>query len=594
MGKMTYEHLGMMIMDKVQTYSENKALQFQENNAWKSLSYGKFGRQIQSLAAALIKAGIQRGQTVAIYSANRYEWAVTDFACILIGAISVPIYATNTRDQARYIIEESGIKLIFVGDETQYRNCAFMQSEGIELQIVSYNREIDIDPSSSTYFTNFIAVEDDPQAELEIENRMKAIQQDDTSTIIYTSGTTGNPKGVMLTHANLFHQLACVDANFNVTNLDTSLCFLPLSHVYERMWSYYVYYKGAVQTYLEDPKRVIETMQEVKPTAMVSVPRLYEKIYATVMNRQEGASFLKKLLFNQALKTGTDYNTRLHKGRSISMGLQLKYKLFDKLVLSKVRNIVGGEKNFFSAGGAPLEKSIEEFFFSCGLLICEGYGLTETAPMISYNTPSHFKFGTVGKIVPNCEVRIAEKGEIQVKGPQVMKGYFNNPEATSEVIIDGWLKTGDVGEFDEEGYLKITDRIKDLIITSGGKNIAPLHIETLIGKDFFIDQIVAIGDKRRFVSALIVPAFEGLEIWAKKEGLTYANTEELTQHPKVLELYRNRINSNSDPLAHYETIKKFILLPEPFTVEGGEITPTLKIKRKNINQKYKALIDTMY
>ncbi len=591
---MKYDHIGQMITEKIAEYSNNTALRFKDKDAWKTLTYAEFGDKINRLACALIKANVQRGDKVAIYSHNRYEWAVSDFACILAGAVSVPIYATNTKEQAQYIVKDAGIKLMFVGDSTQYENVAAIQSEGVSIQIISYDSSIKIDPVIASHFDEFIQIDSTDTYTAELKTRQGEINRDDMTTIIYTSGTTGNPKGVMLSHGNLFHQFAAVDANFTVSNKDTSLCFLPLSHVYERMWSYYVYLKGAVHTYLADPKLVIETMQEIKPTAMVSVPRLYEKIYAAVMNSQENASKIKKMLFSKAIKVGAEYNTLFYNKQSIGPGLKFKYKIFDRIVLSKIRAVVGGEKNFFSAGGAPLEKTIEEFFLACGLLVCQGYGLTETSPMVSYNTPGAFKFGTVGKLVPDCEVRIADNGEIQVKGPQVMLGYYNNPEATAESIVDGWFKTGDVGEFDSDGYLKITDRIKDLIITSGGKNIAPLNIETLVGKDFYIEQIIAIGDKRKFISALIVPAFEGLEEWARKKKIQYSSTKELIDHPKVTDFFRKRIDLHSKLLAQYETIKKFKLLRKPFTMEAGEITPTLKLKRKQINEKFKALIDSMY
>ena len=591
---MNYDHIGQMITIKIAEYGDNLALRYKQNDSWASLTYKEFGEQIKNLACAMIKGGVKKGDSVGIFSANRYEWAVTDFACILAGAVSVPIYATNTKEQAQFIIKDAGIKLIFAGNDFQYRSLAAIHSEGVPLQIVSYERELEIDASFTTPFETFKDVEDQSEYISEMNHRSGQIKIDDVTTIIYTSGTTGNPKGVMLSHGNLFHQFEAVDANFKVTSGDTSLCFLPLSHVYERMWSYYVYLKGAVHTYLEDPKKVIETMQEIKPTAMVSVPRLYEKIYASVMNSQENASALKKLLFKSAIAVGTKYNNRSFRNKPTGLGLRIEHKFFDMLVLSKVRAAVGGKKNFFSAGGAPLEKSIEEFFLACGLLICQGYGLTETSPMVSYNTPNNFKFGTVGKLVPNCEVRIAENGEIQVRGPQVMKGYFNNPAASAEAIVDGWFKTGDIGEFDEEGYLKITDRIKDLIITSGGKNIAPLNIETLVGKDFYIEQIIAIGDKRNFISALVVPAFESLEAWAHKKKIQFQNNEDLINHPHVIAFFRERIDHHSQKLAQYETIKKFKLLSKPFTMEGGEITPTLKLKRKQINEKFKALIDSMY
>jgi len=591
---MKYTHIGQMMTGKIAEYGDQTALRYRAGEKWESLSYAEFGSKIKRLACALIDAGIQRSDKVGIYSANRYEWAVSDIACIMVGAVSVPIYATNTTEQAKYIIQDAEIKLIFAGNDSQYQSLATIHGEGVAFQIIAYDQKTKLDSTIAQQFDAFLQIECTPTFDKELKARQSEIKSDDLTTIIYTSGTTGNPKGVMLSHANLFHQFEAVDANFEVSSSDVSLCFLPLSHVYERMWSYYVYLKGAIQTYLEDPKQVIETMQEVKPTAMVSVPRLYEKIYAAVMNNQESASPLKKKLFQAALKTGTDYYSRSFTSQSIPTGLKLKHKLFDKLVLSKVRGLVGGNKNFFSAGGAPLEKTIEEFFLACGLLICQGYGLTETSPMVSYNTPGAFKFGTVGKLVPNCEVKIANSGEILVKGPQVMLGYYNNPEATAESIVDGWFHTGDVGEFDGDGYLKITDRIKDLIITSGGKNIAPLNIETLVGKDFYIEQIIAIGDKRNFVSALVVPAFESLEAWAHKKKIQYSSTDELIKHPEVTEFYKKRIELQSKLLAQYETIKKFKLLDKPFTMEAGEITPTLKLKRKQINKKFKALIDSMY
>jgi len=312
------------------------------------------------------------------------------------------------------------------------------------------------------------------------------------------------------------------------------------------------------------------------------------------MNAQENAPAFKKRLFGKAIETGTAFHIRKSEKRPVSPWLFLKFRVLDKLVLSKVRDLVGGSKNFFSAGGAPLEKSIEEFFFACGLLICQGYGLTETSPMISFNTPDAYRFGTVGRPVPDCEVRLSDEGEVMVKGGQVMKGYYNNPGKTAKAIVDGWFKTGDIGVFDPDGFLRITDRIKELIITSGGKNIAPQHIETLVGKDYFIEQIVAIGDRRKFISALVVPAMEALETWARDKGITWSSVEDLINRRDVLALYRKRIDMNSETLARFETIKKFTLLPRPFTVETGEITPTLKLKRKKISEKYFSLIEAMY
>jgi long-chain acyl-CoA synthetase len=590
---MPFENIGLMLQARMAEFAEETAARFKIGADWNSLTYAQFWEEITALATAMTHNNMQQGDNVAIYSPNCYQWAVADYAMAISGIVSVPIYATNTKDQAAYIIKEAGIRLIFAGSNEQYKNLTQIRREGVPLKIVVFDRSVKIDTDEDSYYDAFL--KQPTTAEISgIEETLHGIKADDTTTIIYTSGTTGDPKGVMLTHRNLFHQLEAVDANFDVSAKDTSLCFLPLSHVYERMWSLYIYYRGATNTYLDDPKKVIETMQEVKPTAMVSVPRLYEKIYATIMNRQEEASGFKKKLFACAIATGALYQKKRQHGETISLKLKLKHKMYDKLVLSKIRAVVGGDKNFFSAGGAPLEKAIEEFFFACGLLICQGYGMTETSPMISANTPDDFKFGTVGKVVPNCRVKIADNGEIMVKGPLVMKGYYRKPEATAETIVDGWLKTGDVGEFDKDGFLRITDRIKDIIITSGGKNIAPLRIETLIGKDFFIEQIVAIGDKRNFISALIVPAFESLEAWAKRKRIEYTSTDELVEHPHVIEFFKKRIDLHSKFLASYESVKKFKLLPKPLTMEDGEITPTLKLKRKQINEKFKALIDSMY
>ncbi|THB81475.1 MAG: long-chain fatty acid--CoA ligase [Desulfobacteraceae bacterium] len=585
--------IGRTILDKINTYGSSKAVQYKADTGWESLTYAQFGDKIMRLASALIQAGVNPKDRVGIYSSNRYEWALTDFACTFIGAISVPIYPTNTAEQARFIINDAEIKILFTDKAYQYDNICTIKPDLPDLKVVSFDSALTLDASFAQSFDTFIDIDTAP-FEPQIRERADAVQPEDTLTIIYTSGTTGNPKGVMLTHNNVFHQFRAVDPKFRFAQGDISLCFLPLSHVFERVWSYFVFIKGAVNTYLEDPKQIIDTLQEVQPTAMVSVPRLYEKIYAKIMNGLETASPVKKTLFEKAIQNGDIYYNKLHHNEPIPFGVNLKHKILDKLVLSKIRAAVGGNVRYFIVGGAALEKTIEEFFLSCGLLICQGYGLTETSPIICFNTPDQFRFGTVGKPAPECEVRIGDHGEVQVKGLQVMKGYYNNPQKTAEVMDDGWFRTGDVGEFDKDGFLKITDRIKDLIITSGGKNIAPQRIETLVGKDFFIEQIVSIGEKRNYITALIVPSFENLETWAQNNGISYSSHEDLISKPEVIALYEERIQLNSKDLAQYETIKKFKLLPNVFSVETGEITPTMKVKRGNVNEKYNHLIEEMY
>lgn len=401
-------------------------------------------------------------------------------------------------------------------------------------------------------------------------------------------------KGVMLSHGNFFHQIDAVNANFEVGPQDRSLCFLPLSHVYERTWSFFVFSRGAQNHYLGNPREVLQYLGDVRPTAMVSVPRLYEKIYGAVLDRVEKSAALRRRLFRWALDVGDRHARARHGSRPPGLGLRLAHRLADRLVLAKIREIVGGPKNFFSAGGAPLSKEIEEFFLAAGLLICQGYGLTETSPMVSYNTPRHFKFGTVGRPVPGCRVKIGDDGEILVKGPNVMQGYYNKPQATAAAVVDGWFHTGDVGLIDHDGFLVVTDRIKDLIITSGGKNISPQKIETALGRDYYIEQITTIGDRRKYVSALIVPAFDALEEYAREKGIGFASREELIRHPQIIAFYREHIQRQSSELAAFETVKAFTLLPREFTQDGGEMTATMKLRRGVIERSYAAKIDAMY
>lgn len=587
-------HLGRLIHRKTNEYGDLIAVRYKEGDAWQELTYRAFGEKIDDLASSLIAYGVNEGDMVGIFSENRPEWPITDFATLSVRAVSVPIYATNTAQQAEYIVSDAKLRIVFVGDQNQYDKIRSFSDAYEHLKyIVVFDSTVKLRGDDSLYFGDFLKQGAHSSHDEVLNERLQAASPDDTATLIYTSGTTGDPKGVMLTHANFCHQIDAVDANFDLGPKDRSLCFLPLSHAYERAWSYIVFKNGAQNNYLANPRQILEYMQDVKPTAMVSVPRLYEKIYSTVYDRLEKAPPLKKKLFNWAIAVGSEYEYGVRK-QDAGLGLKVKHWLADRLVLSKIRDIVGGPKNFFSAGGAALSKDIEEFFFAAGLLVCEGYGLTESSPMITYNCPSAFRFGTVGRPVPLCEVKIGEDGEIMARGPNIMKGYYNRPEDTAETIVDGWLKTGDVGIIDEDGFIKITDRIKDLIITSGGKNIAPQRIETLVGRDHYIEQIEAIGDGRKYVSALIVPAFPALEAYAREKGITFASREELVQQHEIIEFYRKRIDDQSSELVGYEKIKAFALLPTGFTQEGGELTPTMKIKRKVVVEKYRDIIDAMY
>jgi long-chain acyl-CoA synthetase len=592
MGK---DHLALMIRDTVRAHGAKTAMRYKDGGSWHSISYAELGEKIQAVAKALLESGIQEGDMVGIFARNAPEWAIADFGILTAKAVSVPVYATNTARQAEYIASDAGLKLVFVGDQAQYDKVMSFQASTPQLQrVIAFDRTTKLSGGGSLHFEDFIRTGAAAPRDAEVERRLASATSEDVATLIYTSGTTGDPKGAVLTHANFFHQFRAVDERFQVGTQDRSICFLPLSHTYERLWSYYVFRCGAENDYIADPKDVVACMPEVKPTAMVSVPRLYEKICAAVLDRTARSSAAKRAIFRWAMGIGRKYQYRRKDKRRVGPLLALQHRVADALVLSKIRDVVGGKKNFFSCGGAPLSQDVEEFFFAAGLLICQGYGLTETSPMLTCNAPGAFKFGTVGRPILDVEIRIAENGEILARGGNVMKGYYKKPAETAETFEDGWLKTGDVGEIDEDGFLHITDRIKDIIITSQGKNTAPQHIEAMFGTDPYVEQVAILGDKRNYVSALVVPSFPALEQHARENGIPFASREELVSRPEIVAFYEERILGVNQHLAGYEQIKRFTLMPREFTQDGGELTPTLKVKRRFVEQKYRAIIDAMY
>lgn len=596
---MGYTHYSQVFLDQVKTHGDRVALRFKPKDNWEEITWKQFGELANKISKALIESGIGEQETVGIFSQNMPQWTVADIGSLCIRAIPVPIYATNTAKQAEYIINHAEIKVIFVGDAEQYSKIMQILPENKYLKkIIVFKESVPIQKSDKImYLSDFLKIGASSGKDNEVKERLARAKRDDLLTLIYTSGTTGEPKGVMLTHSNaLFqseqHDIRLIDPNDN----DISLVFLPLSHVFERIWTYYVLAKGMTNNYLEDPAKIVECIQDVKPTIMCAVPRFYEKIYATVYNKLETAPPAKQKLFKWAVKTGAQHNNKKKDNLFISPVLSLKYKIADTLVLKKIRDVVGGKIKFFPCAGAPLAQEIEEFFYACGIFICYGYGLTETTATVTCHEPSKFKFGAVGKPLPGVEVKIDEStGEILVRGPNVMKGYYKKPEATAEVLLsDGWFRTGDAGFFEENGELRITDRIKDLMKTSGGKYIAPQMIESTIGADHFIEQIAVIGDLRNYVTALVVPSFLALEEYAKTHNISYSSKDELIAKPEVVEFYRQRIEDAQKEFARFEKIKKFTLLSKEFTVESGEITPTLKLKRKVINEKNKDIIESMY
>lgn len=596
---MNYTHYSQVFLDQVNKYGDRVAMRYKPKDKWEEITWNQFGDLVNKTSKALLECGIGEQETVGIFSQNMPLWTVADIASLCIRGIPVPIYATNTAKQAEYIINDAEIKVLFVGDAEQYSKIMQILPENKHLQkIILFKESVPIQKSDNImYFKDFLKIGEQSNKDNMLSERMQRAKIDDLLTLIYTSGTTGEPKGVMLTHSNVIfqkgeHDLRLIDPNDN----DVSLAFLPLSHVFERIWTYYVFATGMTNNYLEDPARIIECIQEVKPTIMCAVPRFYEKIYATVFNQLESASPLKRKLFNWAVSVGAKHNNRKKDQQFIPPFLRFKFAIADTLVLKKIREAVGGRIKFFPCAGAPLSQEIEEFFYACGIFICYGYGLTETTATVTCHEPFKFKFGAVGKPLPHVEVKIDENnGEILVRGGNVMKGYYKKPQATAEVFThDGWFRTGDAGYFEENGELRITERIKDLMKTSGGKYIAPQMIESTIGADHFIEQMAVIGDQRKYVTALIVPAFDALEEYAKTHNIAFTSREDLVSKPEIIEFYQQRIEEAQKEFARFEKIKKFTLLPHEFTVESGEITPTLKIKRKAIAEKYKDIIDAMY
>ncbi len=594
---MQHTHLTRMILEQTKKYGKRPALYYKEDGQWKYFSWQETGRQIEGIARALLNAGFGEEERVGIFSHNMPQWTIADYGIMGIRAITTTIYATSSIVDLEYIVNDAEIRLLFVGGHEQYERAMEIFGKNKFLQkIVVFDKSTPIEKSENVlYFDEFVEQGLAADNKDVFDKRLSEASEEDIATIIYTSGTTGLPKGVMLTHKNIMSQFKALDPLFNISENDIELCFLPFSHSYQKSSTHWTQSHGVTVYYCENPKEILDYFKEVRPTFMVGVPRLYEKMYAKVYATIEESSALKRSLFNWAVKIGKEYQYKVFRKEKISASLRTKHNLARKLVLNKIREIMGGRLNFFSAGGAPLASEIEEFFFAAGIFIAQGYGLTETSPVVSCNRPDQFKFGTPGKVVDICQVKIAPDGEIMVKGENVMKGYFRKPDLTAEVMTeDGWFKTGDIGHLDDEGFLHITDRKKDLIITAGGKNIAPQRIESLIGADYYIEQIAVIGDKRKYLTALIVPSFEALEELAKDRGIRYHSINDLVKNEKIIEFYRERIDALSKPLASYEKIKKFRLLPVAFTLEKDEITPTLKLKRKIIEAHYQDLIEKMY
>jgi len=601
MAKFAETSIPACFQNRVEQFGDRAIVAYKKDGVYTDISWKEMNEMVRNLGYFLISKGVKPGDKVSLFSPNRYEWWVTDLAILSIGAVNVPIYATNSAEESRYIIDNSDSIMCFTATKTHTDKIISVKSKLPNLRdIISFDpleKPIDGVIELSTALKEGAK---NPQVE-EFDKRIREIKSEDMATIIYTSGTTGAPKGVMLSHNNFFantQQIYNVDPDlFKRADELTFLSFLPLAHSFERTVGYYTPMLHGMKVYFaEDFSKIVENFQEVHPTCIVSVPRLFEKIHAGILAKVAGAPPIKKAMFNWAMGLASKNLPYICNDRKPSGLFGFQYRLADKLIFSKLKAALGMDKlEFGFSGGGPLSVSDAEFFLGMGIKIVEGYGLTETSPVTNTNKPKKIKPGYIGVAVKDTTVKIGEGGELLIKGPQVMMGYYKNEEATKEAFTeDGFFRTGDIAEIDEEGFAKITGRIKDIIVTSGGKNISPQNIENSLKASPYIEQVAVIGDNRKYLSALVVPAFSELESWAKENGVNFSSRAELIKDPKVNELYAKEIEDNMKDYARVEQIRKFTLLDKEWSQETDELTPTLKLKRRIINQKYKDVIEKMY
>ncbi len=572
------------------------AMRSKAGGHWQDLSYREVLERTRALSVGLLELGIEAGDRIAILSENRPEWAIADYAVLAARCPDVPVYPTLPPRQIEYVLRDSGAALVFASTQAQLDKILSIRDRLPSLRFV-------VAFDAAAHGPGVLSLDEvhgrgRTAADRYADWRGRALEAtaDDLATIIYTSGTTGDPKGVMLTHGNIASNVASALTVMSVGPTDECLSFLPLSHIFERTGGHYaMMHSGVVINYAESIDTVSADMQERKPTCMLSVPRLYEKIYARVLDAALGGSAIKKQIFFWAKRTGERWAEYALARRPIPAGLARARKIADKLVFSKLRARTGGRLRFFVSGGAPLSAEIAKFFYAAGMPILEGYGLTETSPVITLNSFEHLKLGAVGRPIPGVEVAIAADGEILTRGPHVMKGYYGKPEATAEAIDpDGWFHTGDIGVIDADGFVKITDRKKDIIVTAGGKNIAPQPIESLVKTSKYVSNAVMLGDKRKFPIMLVVPNMDTLKAWATRHNLAFTDDASLIAREDVMGKMEKEVHKALSDLAGYEQPKRLVLIANDFTIEGGELTPTLKVRRRVVERNHQARIDTLY
>ena len=601
---MTYYHLGELVHRRAEKYGKKTAIKYQTKMAkgkWKTLSWRKFSEQVLQAAHAMAEMGVEPNDRIGVYSENMAEYLITDFGAYANRCVMVPMYATASPSQVEYIVGDAQIKVIFVGEQFQYNHAYKVQAQSNILnRLIIFDRSVVInrDDKTSMYFDDFLATGQNAHAQATVNARMKQLKNTDLATIIYTSGTTGVPKGVMLLHSSYNEALRIHDVRLTkVSNKDVSMCFLPLTHIFEKAWTYYCIHKGITVAVNKDPRKIQLTIKEIRPTLMSSVPRFWEKVYTGVNEKINSSSKFMQKVFRHAIETGHKHNLDYrNEGIKPPLWLSVKFNFYRATIFYMLKYVVGINRgNIFPCAGAPLSDNINTFLQSVDIHIIYGYGLTETTATVTCFPFRGFKIGTVGTVMPSVEVKIGDGDEILVKAATVMSGYYNLPEETAAVFTDdGFFRTGDAGYLTDEGELVLTERIKDLYKTSNGKYIAPQMIETRLAEDKYIDMVAVIGDERKFVSGLIVPNYEALEEYAREHSIPFSTTEELVANEEIINFMYARIELKQVAFTSFEKIKKFVLLPRAFTIEDGELTNTLKLRRKVILENYSEEIEGMY
>jgi long-chain acyl-CoA synthetase len=597
---MATDTLARMFWDRVEQSGDRPAQQFKLGADWKTITWREVGDIVREVALGLIALGRQKGETVALLSASRAEWVQADFAIFSAGCVTVPVYPTYPPELIAYVVNDSGAKTIIVEDPAQLAKVLQARDKmpTLEQIVVMAGYEAPQPPKIVMTWESLrrLGRENLSAHKSTLAERVATTRPTDLATIVYTSGTTGPPKGVMQTHGNHVAAVAASKQSTPVQEGWVHLLFLPLAHSFARLESFLGVTHGLTTAFAENLDKVGENLRETRPHFICSVPRVFEKVYGKILAGVEAGSPAKKKIFGWAVSVGRDVSRHQQRGQPVPTALELKRKIAHKLVFSKLHAALGGRLQWAVSGGAPLSRDIAEFFHAAGILLLEGYGLTETCPALTFNRPDRFRFGSVGQSLPGVQLRIAGDGEILARGPNIATlGYYKQPEATHEVFdTDGWFHTGDIGAIDQDGFLVITDRKKDLIVTAGGMNIAPQNIENLLKADPFISQVMVYGDRRPYPVALITINPEELSKFAREHGILTSEAAAIVKHPKVAERVGRTVEEKNTQLQSYAKIKRFTVLPADFTLDGGELTPTLKVKRKVVSQKYKDAIEELY